>query len=97
MDKVSQYIKDKNKWTQELELLRSVLLELPFQEEIKWGSPSYAYKGKNIVGMSAFKNYVGLWFHQGVFLKDKAKLKIKQGQTYGICLTLFYQNIISIK
>ena len=44
------------------------------KEDIKWGIPAYIHKGKNILGLSAFKNYCGIWFHQGVFLEDEAKV-----------------------
>ncbi|WP_428740391.1 YdeI/OmpD-associated family protein [Tenacibaculum sp.] len=81
--KVTEYINDKKIWTQELNLLRSVLLELPLEEVIKWGSPVYVYKGKNIVGLSAFKDYCGLWFFQGCFLNDDEKVLInaQEGKT----------------
>lgn len=81
--KVTKYIEDKDQWTQELNLLRSVLSKLPFEETIKWGAPVYVYKGKNILGVSAFKNYVGIWFFQGHFLKDEAKLLMnaQEGKT----------------
>ena len=81
--KVTEYINDKNKWAQELILLRSVLLALPLEETIKWGAPVYVYKGKNILGLSAFKNYCGLWFFQGHFLKDEANLLVnaQEGKT----------------
>lgn len=74
--KVDDYIFSQTKWQKELELIRKVLLELPLEEDIKWGIPAYIYKKKNIMGMSAFKNYCGIWFHQGVFLKDEGKLLI---------------------
>lgn len=82
-DKVTQYINNKDKWTQELKLLRSVFLALPFEETIKWGSPVYVYKGKNIVGLSAFKNYCGLWFFQGSFLTDSKQVlqNAQEGKT----------------
>ena len=73
---VTEYIDKQDFWKEELVLLRSILNELPLVEDIKWGIPAYIFNGKNILGMSAFKNYVGLWFHQGVFLKDKANLLI---------------------
>ncbi|MEE3998878.1 DUF1801 domain-containing protein [Tenacibaculum sp. FZY0031] len=81
--KVTHYIQDKSKWTQELNLLRSVFLELPLEESIKWGAPVYVYKGKNIVGLSAFKNYCGLWFFQGCFLidKDQVLINAQEGKT----------------
>jgi len=43
------------------------------EETIKWGSPVYCLNGKNIVGLGAFKSYVGLWLFQGALLKDKKK------------------------
>ena len=81
--KVTEYINDKKIWTQELNLLRSVLLELSLEETIKWGAPVYVYKGKNIVGLSAFKDYCGLWFFQGSFLKDDENVLInaQEGKT----------------
>ena len=81
--KITEYIDDKSAWIQELNLLRSVFLELPFNETIKWGAPVYVYKGKNIVGLSAFKKYCGLWFFQGVFLNDDKKVLVnpQEGKT----------------
>lgn len=73
---VTEYINKQDFWKEELVLLRSILNELSLVEDIKWGIPAYIFQDKNILGMSAFKNYVGLWFHQGVFLKDKANLLI---------------------
>lgn len=92
-DKVTTYIQEKTKWTQELTLLRSVLLELPFEESIKWGAPVYVYKGKNIVGLSAFKNHFGLWFFQGVFLADEVKVleNAQEGKTQAMRQWRFYK------
>ncbi len=73
---VEDFIQKKKEWKKELELLRSIILSLKLEETIKWGSPVYCYEGKNIVGLGAFKSYAGLWFFQGVFLKDKAKVLI---------------------
>ncbi len=74
--KVTDYILSQEKWQKELQVLRNVLLELPLKEDIKWGIPAYIYKKKNILGLSAFKNYCGIWFHHGCFLKDEANLLI---------------------
>jgi uncharacterized protein YdeI (YjbR/CyaY-like superfamily) len=74
--KVDDYIISSQKWSKELIVLRKLLLDLQLQEEIKWGIPAYIYKGKNILGLSAFKNYCGIWFHHGVFLKDEANILI---------------------
>lgn len=101
--KVTQYIQDKSNWAQELNLLRSVFLDLPVEETIKWGAPVYVYKGKNIVDLSAFKNYYGLWFFQGCFLTDKEEVleNAQEGKTQAMRQWRFNQldeiNIVLIK
>lgn len=81
--KVDEYIAKKENWSKELKLLRTVFDVLPVEETIKWGAPVYVFKGKNIVGLSAFKNYCGLWFFQGSLLKDKDKVFVnaQEGKT----------------
>lgn len=82
-DKIDIYISKKENWRKELELLRSVFSDLPVEETIKWGAPTYVFNGENIVGLAAFKNYCGLWFFQGALLKDKNKVFInaQEGKT----------------
>ena len=52
--KVLEYIEKKENWKEELSRIRKALLELPFEETIKWGAPTYTYEGKNIVGLKLF-------------------------------------------
>jgi uncharacterized protein YdeI (YjbR/CyaY-like superfamily) len=82
-NRVVEYIEKKAAWSEELKVLRSILSVLPLEETIKWGSPFYTSGGKNILGMSAFKNYFGLWFMQGALLKDQSKVLInaQEGKT----------------
>ena len=70
---VDEFISQAKQWKEELMQLREILRETELTEGIKWGAPIYTYKGKNVVGMAGFKSYVGLWFHQGVLLKDPKK------------------------
>jgi len=90
--KILEYIEQKEKWSRELIVLRSILLELPLQETIKWGVPTYTIKGKNIVGLAAFKNYCGLWFFQGGLLKDEQKILMnaQEGKTKAMLQWRFY-------
>ena len=41
---------------------------------------------KNVIGLAAFKEYVAVWFHQGVFINDKAGvlLNAQEGKTKGL-------------
>jgi uncharacterized protein YdeI (YjbR/CyaY-like superfamily) len=82
-EKVTAYIEKKAAWSDGLNQLRSILATLPLEETVKWGAPFYTSEGKNIVGMSAFKNYFGLWFIQGALLKDEQNVLInaQEGKT----------------
>ena len=39
-------------------------------ETCKWGMPVYTINNKNVFGICRFKAFFGVWFYQGVFLKD---------------------------
>ncbi len=67
---VEEYLESNPQWEKELTRLISIVRETGLEETIKWGAPTYTFKGKNIVGLGAFKSYVGLWFHQGALLAD---------------------------
>ncbi|WPQ66327.1 DUF1801 domain-containing protein [Chitinophaga sancti] len=65
-----------SQWKDELLTLRRILLKTGLEETFKWGKPTYTSNGKNIVGISDFKSYCGLWFFQGALLADKANVLI---------------------
>ena len=69
---VDEFLVGMEQWHDELALLRKILLTCDVEETIKWGAPAYTHHGKNVVGIGAFKSYVGLWFHQGALLADEA-------------------------
>lgn len=83
---VDAFINSKLHWKKSLELLRSIMISTEMEETIKWGTPTYMIGGKNVIGLTAFKSYVGIWFHQGVFLKDdQGKLiNAQEGKTKGL-------------
>lgn len=80
---VTEFLAKHPNWLSEVELLRETLLQFPFEENIKWGAPVYSIEGKNLIGIGTFKNYVGLWFFQGVFLKDEQQVlqNAQEGKT----------------
>lgn len=82
---VESYINSKKEWSESLILLQEIFRSVSLDETIKWGMPTYTLKNKNVVGFSAFKSYVGIWFFQGVFLKDPAKklINAQEGVTRG--------------
>lgn len=80
---VDDYIAKSTQWQDVLTKLREIILSTGLEETVKWGGPAYTLNGKNIVGLGAFKSYTGIWFFQGVFLKDeKNKLvNAQEGKT----------------
>jgi len=80
---VEEYLAKHEQWRGALQKFRLILLGSKLEETIKWGAPVYTLNGKNVVGMGAFKSYVGLWFFQGAFLSDEQKLLVnaQEGKT----------------
>jgi uncharacterized protein YdeI (YjbR/CyaY-like superfamily) len=68
---VDDYIASDEKWQESLLLLRELFCSTSLQETVKWGMPVYTLNNKNVAGFSAFKSWTGIWFFQGVFLKDE--------------------------
>ena len=83
---VLAYFKTHPKWSEELHKLRRLANQTTLVETIKWGIPTYTVNNKNVVGLAAFKNYVGLWFFNGSFLKDTKKklINAQEGKTKGM-------------
>ncbi len=71
--KVTAYIEKHAQWTSELSQLRTIFGNTELKEDIKWGTPTYTLNKKLVAGIAAFKNHYAMWFHQGIFLRDKQK------------------------
>jgi len=76
-------MQNNTKWTEELEVLASIINKLSLEKTIKWGAEVFTYNGKNVVSYGGFKNYFMLWFYNGVFLEDKHKVLVnaQEGKT----------------
>ena len=70
--RIDAYLDKHPQWREQILAFREVLLSVDLDEDIKWGIPAYLHDGKNLIGFAGFKQHCALWFHQGVFLKDKA-------------------------
>ncbi len=69
-----------NQWENEIEQLHAIIRKTPLIETTKWGGPVYTYTNKNVLGIGGFKSYFGIWFYNGVFLKDEKKLLINANE-----------------
>ena len=65
-----------NHWEEELALLDSIIATTELQETTKWGGKVYTFNGKNVLGIGGFKSYFSVWFFNGVYLKDDAKVLV---------------------
>lgn len=85
-NKVDAYIKKHEKWKNQLEAIRGILVATEMEEAVKWGSPSYILDSKILISLVGFKNHCAIWFHQGVFLKDAESVLInaQEGTTRGM-------------
>ena len=73
------YMQAKN-WKSEMEQLRMIVLECNLVEDFKWKQPCYTYKGKNILIVSAFKDFAALNFFKGALLADPYNMLAKPGE-----------------
>jgi uncharacterized protein YdeI (YjbR/CyaY-like superfamily) len=83
---VVDIIAEMDPWVEELMLLREIIMSTGLKEEIKWGGPIYTLDGKNVLAIGGFKNFFTIWFHNGAFLSDPAKVLVNasEGRTRGL-------------
>ncbi|WP_143959887.1 YdeI/OmpD-associated family protein [Litoribacter populi] len=58
------------KWIHEVEFLKSIIEETELEKTKKWGADVYVIGKTNVVMVGGFKDYVSVWFYDGVFLED---------------------------
>lgn len=78
--KVDAIWRREKKWREEFEALRSIVLEFPFTEELKWYQACYTLEGKNVVLIHGFKEYCALMFFKGALLRDSKHILATPGQ-----------------
>lgn len=81
MEKPTSKIWDKNnQWTDEIDFLKSIVNKTELIETTKWGGIVYTYNDKNVLGIGGFKSYLGIWFFNGVFLKDELNVLVNANE-----------------
>jgi len=76
--KVDAFIDRARQWQEEFRELRSIVLDCPLTEELKWGVPCYSFEKKNIVLLHGFKEYCAILFVKGSLLNDENGILIIQ-------------------
>lgn len=67
-------------WHNELVELRRIANESGLEEDLKWSQPCYTWQNKNIVLVTAFREYAAMAFFQGSLLKDPKKILVAPGE-----------------
>jgi uncharacterized protein YdeI (YjbR/CyaY-like superfamily) len=78
--KVDNYLGRVDKWQDELEKLRIIILDCDLTEELKWGVPCYTFRGANVLIIGGFKEYCVLSFFKGALLDDPDGVLMKPGE-----------------
>ena len=78
--KADVFLREAEKWRDEMTLLRKLALHFDLTEELKWGKPCYMFKEANVIIIQPFKEYCALMFCKGVLLKDAKGLLKTPGE-----------------
>lgn len=94
--KVDEVLRKATQWQAEFQKLRSIVLDCPLTEELKWGQACYTFEGKNIVLIHGFKEYCALLFFKGALLKDTKGILIQQTENVQAARQIRFTNIREI-
>lgn len=94
--KVDAVLRQASKWQEELETLRTIVLDCGLTEELKWYQPCYTLENRNIVLMHGFKEYCALLFFKGALLKDPKGILIQQTENVQAARQIRFTNVREI-
>ena len=94
--KVDKYLSKAEKWPEELEKLRMIILDCGLTEELKWGVPCYTFQKSNIVIIGELNQYCVLSFFKGALLNDGNGILIKPGENTQAARLVRFTNVREI-
>jgi len=95
--KVDWFFSKAEKWREEFEQLRTIILESEgLTEELRWGKPCYTLEKGNIVLVHGFKEYCALLFFKGALLKDAKGILIQQTENVQAARQVRFTNVQEI-
>ena len=95
--KVDWFFSKAEKWQEEFEKLRSIILDCEgLTEELRWGKPCYTFQKANIVLIHGFKEYCALLFFKGALLKDPKSILIQQTENVQAARQIRFTNVREI-
>ena len=94
--KVDFYFNKAGKWQEEVEQLRTLILDCGLTEELKWGCPCYTFQESNLVLIHVFKEYCALLFFKGALLNDAHDILIQQTENVQAARQIRFTNVREI-
>jgi uncharacterized protein YdeI (YjbR/CyaY-like superfamily) len=94
--KVDFYFIKEKKWQEEIEKLRTIILDCQLTEELKWGVPCYSFQKSNVVLIHVFKEYCAILFVKGALLKDANGILITQTENVQAARQVRFTNVQEI-
>jgi uncharacterized protein YdeI (YjbR/CyaY-like superfamily) len=94
--KVDVILRKAKKWREEMEKLRTIVLDCGLTEEFKWMHPCYTFQNSNIVLIHGFKEYCALLFFKGALLKDPKGILIQQTENVQAGRQIRFTNVREI-
>ena len=93
---VDGYFSKARTWRQEMEQLRTIVLDCGLTEELKWGQPCYTFQRHNVVLIGGFKEYCALLFFKGALLTDANGVLIRQTENVQAGRQIRFTNVQAI-
>ena len=94
--KVNFYFDKAEKWQDELEKLRTIVLSCGLTEELKWGCPCYTFEKSNIALLHTFKEYCAVLFFKGALLNDPEGIFVQQTKNVQSARQIRFANVHEI-
>src|ERR1700733_9549244 len=94
--KVDAYLGGAEKWQEEMETLRKIILDCQLSEELKWGKPCYTFRDSNVVIILPLKDYCALLFCKGALLKDPHWILVRPTENTQAARQVRFQNLQAI-
>lgn len=91
-EKVERYYAEEHHFSSAINILRDITLKTGLKETFKWMFPTYTLEGKNVIAICKFNKHFGIWFFNGVFLRDEKQVleNAQEGKTQAMRHWKFY-------
>jgi uncharacterized protein YdeI (YjbR/CyaY-like superfamily) len=94
---VDKFIRDAEKWQDEIAALRNVVLKVKLEETMKWRLPCYCHEDHNVAIIQPFKSSLALMFFKGTLLKDEKNILVDNGPNSQASRRLEFHSVAEIK